>query len=292
MASPTPTPNGAPMRVLITGAASGLGLELALVYARRGAEVLLTDQNDAALSDAKTKVGEAAPDASRIHALLLDITDEDDWAAAREWVAEIFGGLDLLVNNAGVATGGRIDYTTIEEWDWVIGINLRGQILGAHTFVPMLKEQGSGQLLFTASLAAIVTPPTMASYNVTKAGVLALGETLRAELKPYGITTTVACPNFFKTNLASSLRTSDPMVAPLIEKLVSGSDTPADVIAARIVKGVDKGVAIVTPDRLGTAADLIRRHVPWYYRRKTLEAATKFKERADKFTGAGKSSAV
>lgn len=235
---------------------------------------------DAAADRLASGTGQTAE--PRIAALTLDVTDEDDWAAVLEWVKERWGGLDVLVNNAGVATGGRMELAPIEEWEWIIDINLLGVVRGCRTFVPLFKEQGYGRIVNVASLAALVLPPTMASYNVVKAGVLALSETLRTELKPYGITTSVVCPNFFKTNLAASLRTSDPLVRSSVEKLVSGSDVPASLIAERITYGVDDGRFLILTDRDGRIAWGVKRFVPPLFQRQLNAAARQMKRRADR----------
>ena len=120
-------------RVLITGAASGLGAALATAFEARGDEVLRTDLRDADLN--------------------LDVTSGDDWAAALAHVERTWGGLDVLVNNAGVAGGGRLDVATIDEWRWITEINLFGVVRGTATFVPMFKRQRSGTIVNTASLA-------------------------------------------------------------------------------------------------------------------------------------------
>ena len=146
--------NGTPQsrRVLVTGAASGLGAALVAAFRARGDEVLATDR--VAASSVPGGID-----------LVLDITSDDDWAAALDAVRERWGGLDVLVNNAGVAGGGRVDRCTLEEWQWITDINLFGLVRGTKAFVPMLKEQGSGQLVNVASLAGLVRPAGMASYN-------------------------------------------------------------------------------------------------------------------------------
>ena len=102
--------------------------------------------------------------------LHLDITSDDDWATARDWVDVHWGGLDVVVNNAGVAGGGRIDVAGIDEWQWIIDVNLLGVVRGCRTFTPVFKGQGSGRIVNVASLAGLVHPAGMASYNAVKAG--------------------------------------------------------------------------------------------------------------------------
>ncbi|MDO9357092.1 MAG: SDR family oxidoreductase [Solirubrobacteraceae bacterium] len=295
---------GARRRVLITGAASGLGLALAESWARRGWNVLLTDMDEAGarreaerlaalplrettgevVAERLTTAGKGTPAVPepRIAAIGLDVTDEDDWDAALEWVKEKWGGIDVVVNNAGVATGGRMELTSLEDWRWVIDINLLGVVQGCKTFIPLMKEQGSGHIVNTASLAGLIAPPTMASYNVVKAGVIALSETLRFELAPYGISTTVVCPNFFKTNLADRLRTPDAGVVRAVNKLVAESTTTADVIAEQVVYAVDEGKFLVLTDRDGKIAWAVKRFAPPLYRSKAAQAGRRLRASAEK----------
>lgn len=264
-------------RILITGAASGLGLALATRYARDGWRVLLTDVDQPALDRAAEAVagGAATAERERIATLALDVRSDDDWAAARDWVASHWGGLDVLVSNAGVATGGRFEHLPIEDWDWIVQINLMGVVRGCRTFVPMMREQGSGHLVNIASAAGLLNPPVMASYNVVKAGVVSLSETLRHELEPAGITTSVVCPTFFRTGLAGSFRTPDEAVRRTMDKLVTQSSVPADVIAARIQDAVAKRRFLILTDREGIVAHAVKRFVPPLFRREARKGAAR-----------------
>lgn len=266
-------------RILITGAASGLGLALATGYARDGWRVLLTDLDQDALDRAVDAAAGDAPGAAaireRLATLVLDVRDDGDWEAARAWVASRWGGLDVLVNNAGVATGGRFELLPQEDWDWIVGINLMGVVRGCRTFVPMMREQGSGHLVNVASAAGLLNPPVMASYNVVKAGVVSLSETLRHELEPAGIRTSVVCPTFFRTGLAGTFRTPDEAVRRTMEKLVTQSDVPADVIAGRIRAAVAKGRFLILTDREGIVAFAVKRFVPPLFRREARKGAAR-----------------
>ncbi|GEP37407.1 short chain dehydrogenase [Nocardioides psychrotolerans] len=217
-------------RVLVTGAASGLGEALSDAFEARGDEVLRTDMSPGV-------------------DLHLDITKDDDWAAALAHVEETWGGLDVLVNNAGVAGGGRLDIATMDEWQWITEINLFGAVRGTRTFVPMFKRQGSGRIVNTASLAGLVHPAGMASYNASKAAVVALTETTGHELASYGVTAHVICPSYFRTNLMSSLQGADTALAEVMTKLVDNSSVSAADIAAAVLEGLDRGDEIIVPDR-------------------------------------------
>ncbi|MSW52963.1 MAG: SDR family oxidoreductase [Actinobacteria bacterium] len=263
--------------MLITGAASGLGLALATRYARAGRRVLLTDLDQGALDAAVETIasGGGAGVRDRLATRVLDVRDDGDWAAARDWVQESWGGLDVLVNNAGVATGGRFELLPMEDWDWILQINLMGVVRGCRTFVPLMRAQGSGHLVNIASAAGLLNPPVMASYNVVKAGVVSLSETLRHELEPAGITTSVVCPTFFRTGLAGTFRTPDEAVRRTMEKLVTQSDVPADVIAERIQKGVEAGRFLILTDREGAVAWAVKRFVPPLFRREARKGAAR-----------------
>src|SRR5262249_5674319 len=111
------------------------------------------------------------------------------------------GPVDLVVNNAGVSSGGAVGELPISDWRWTIEVDLFGVIHGCHVFVPRLRAQGHGHILNVASAAGLVSMPYMAPYNVAKAGVVALSETLDAELRGSGVGVTVLCPTFFQTNI-------------------------------------------------------------------------------------------
>lgn len=225
------------MRALVTGAASGLGAALTAALRARGDEVLATDRTDGAGVD-----------------LALDITSDDDWAAAVERVRADWGTLDLLVNNAGIAGGGRVELCTMDEWREITEVNLFGMVRGVRAFTPMLKTAGAGTIVNVASLAGLVHPAGMGSYNATKAAVVAWTETLGHELAAYGITAHAVCPSYFRTNLMSSMSGSDTAVGQVVAGLVDNSPVSADDIAAAVLEGLDRGQEIIVPDEAARAA--------------------------------------
>ncbi|MGH3333349.1 MAG: SDR family NAD(P)-dependent oxidoreductase [Nocardioidaceae bacterium] len=237
-------------RVLVTGAASGLGLALVRRFAAAGDRVLATDL---AGSVQQLPGGrDLFPEGVRY--LRLDVRDNQQWLAARDWVEAEWGGLDLLVNNAGVAGGGRIDRTTLDEWEWITDINLLGVVRGCHTFAVTMKRQHSGHIVNVASIAGLVHPPGMASYNAVKAAVVALSETLQHELAPYDIVTSVVCPSFFRTNLAASLRGVDEDVQSKAAQLIESSSLTAEEIADAVFEGIEKGEPLILTDEVARAS--------------------------------------
>lgn len=234
-----------PVRVLITGAGSGLGRAMAMAWARRGAKIIVADiareRAEESVTLCKTS---GAADAVF---LALDVTSEQDFVAALDWVTAHWGGLDIVVNNAGVAGGGSFDGISEADWSWMLNINLLGVVRGCRVFTPLFKQQQQGQFVNIASMAGLLNPPAMANYNVAKAGVVALSETLAAELSPWNIRTLAVCPSYFQTNLNESLRTHDPLTKAALNKLLASSDITADDIAEGIVTAVDAGDNLYLP---------------------------------------------
>ena len=229
-------------RVLVTGAASGLGLALVRRFAEAGDRVLATDLAGTV---------DVLPDG--VHYRQLDVRSDDDWSDD-DWSDAEWHGLDVLVNNAGVATGGRIDVSTMEEWESVTEINLFGVVRGCRTFASLFKQQRSGHIVNVASIAGLVHPPGMSSYNAIKAAVVALSETLHHELAPYDVATSVVCPSVFRTNLAASLRGSDKDVESKAAQLIERSTLTADQIAEAVFNGIENKDPLILTDDVARAS--------------------------------------
>ena len=225
-------------RIFITGGASGLGRALAERYARDGWRVCIGDLDTARCEDAMATIREYAPAS---HALTCDVTREADLHAVAEWLQREWGGVDVVVNNAGVAQMGGIAETTLDDWQWIIDINLLGVVRGCKVFAPLLRQQGGGQLVNIASMAGLVHMPHAGAYNATKAAVVALSETLQLELEPDGIGVSVVCPAFFRTDLAKHMRAANPALEGMTKRLVERARIGADEIAERIHDGVARG---------------------------------------------------
>lgn len=258
-------------RALVTGGASGLGRALTTLLLERGDRVLVGDLHD------------ERPDSvpSGAEYVRLDVRSDRDWDAALAWVRQEWGGLDLLVNNAGVATGGRIDVEAIADWERVLDINLLGVVRGCHTFTPLLKEQRSGHIVNVASLAGLIHAPAMASYNVAKAGVVALSETLGFELGPWGIDVSVVCPAFFRTNLHESFSGKDTVLHESGRRLVERATTSAEQMAAVVLEGIDRRRAVIVTDRRSRRWVLTKRLARPLYDRSMNAQAARMARKAD-----------
>lgn len=261
-------------KVLITGAASGLGRALALRFAQQGGDICIADVNMEGAAETLELVKKAG---GQGWTYPLDVTKPEQWQTLLAEVVHRWQGIDVVINNAGVATADRIEQGDWASWEWVIDINIKGVALGARTFTPLMKKQGSGYFINTASLAGLMKAPFMGSYNVTKAAVVALSETMHHELKPYGIGTTALCPGFFRTNLDKTMRSSDPSAQRFVDKVFEASALDANDVADAAIDAMKKNKMICNPHSVGRKAYFVKRYMPWLYNIMITKEASKLK---------------
>jgi NAD(P)-dependent dehydrogenase (short-subunit alcohol dehydrogenase family) len=231
-------------RALITGAGSGLGRALAHRYARAGYDIAVADM---ALARAETVVEELAAHGGEHFAVLVDVGDDASVDAMRDAVRARWDGFDVLINNAGVASGGSVADSPMDDWHWVINIDLLGVVRGMKAFAPMFQQRRRGHVLSTASFAGLAGAPGIASYGVAKAGVVALSEALRAEMEPFGVSVSVICPSFFKTNLLETARGVDHKFKGVAAKLMENAKESADDIADYVFRAQQRGEFMIIP---------------------------------------------
>lgn len=270
-------------RVLITGAGSGLGRACGLAFAARGARVAVSDLR---LDAAQQTVAMIQAQGAEACALTLDVTSEDSFASAVGSLQSRWGGVDVLLNNAGVATAGTVLESPLRQWQWVLDINLLGCVRGARAVIPGMQAQGSGYIVNVASFAGIANPPALASYNAAKAAVISLSETLRFELHPQ-IGVSVACPSFFKTDLLNSGRgqlaqaehASAPQMMKVVGRLMEKAEVSAEQVAADIVDAVlsRRFMVMTHPDARSRAR--LKRLSPELYFRMAQKATAAFLRR-------------
>lgn len=249
-------------KVLITGGASGLGQALARRYALAGWQVCITDLNDIRGQETLKELEKLAVAGAGMLYRHADVTSEDNLQAVADELDALWGGLDVLINNAGVAQGGSIEDVAISDWEWIININLLGVVRGCKVFTPIFKRQGSGHIVNIASMAGLLDVPRMASYNVSKAAVVALSGTLEQELMSDGIHVSVVCPSFFQTNLEESMRTTDPHIKKMMNKLLSSGKLSAEQVAEHIFLAVKKQETYILPHPEGRRLWLAKRYLP------------------------------
>ena len=253
-------------RVVVTGAGSGLGAALCDVLAARGAQIVAADLDLANATATAARCG--------AHAVQCDVTDLAAVERLADEAERLMGGVDTIVNNAGVAVVGQVGEVPIADWRWVIDVNIWGVIHGCHVFAPRLRAQKRGNILNVASAAGLIAMPAMAPYNLTKAAVVSLSETLFADCAGDGVGVSVLCPSFFPTNLTRSPRTStDPKLHRSAMRLVAKGGWTAEAIARAAIAGVEAGELHIAPQLDIGLAWRLKRLAPGAFQRLSRLAA-------------------
>jgi NAD(P)-dependent dehydrogenase (short-subunit alcohol dehydrogenase family) len=185
---------------VITGAASGIGRALARELASRGSEVVLADIQ---IELAEAEAARIRAEGGKAQACLVDVTDAGAIEAMLQDTVRRAGRLDYLFNNAGIGIGGAFEMHTLEDWDRIIGVNLRGVIHGVHAAYPIMRAQGFGHIINTSSAGGLVPAPGVVAYAATKHAVVGLSLSLRMEAAASGIRVSVLCPGVVRTPLLS-----------------------------------------------------------------------------------------
>lgn len=247
-------------RAVVTGAGSGLGRAFCLELAARKGRVLAADIDLARAEETAKLVRDAGGQAV---ARRCDVSVAAEVEALAGAVEEAFGAADLVINNAGVAVAGPVGEVPIADWQWIVGVNLFGVVHGCHVFVPRFKLRGGGHILNVASAAGLLSAPLMAPYNATKAAVVALSETLAAELAGTGVGVTVLCPTFFQTDIMRAGRTHTDRVKPEdIAKLMRRGSLQAPDVARFALGAADAGDLYALPHADGRWAWRLKRLAP------------------------------
>ena len=248
--------------VAITGAGSGFGAALAHKYASGGWSVAVTDINEERARQTLFEIDSFDGDS---FSMPLDITNTDHWQQLHSVVMQRWGGLGVLVNNAGVAAAGNVEDTSIEDWAWVLDIDLMGVVRGCHQFAALMKQQKTGHIVNISSFAGLAGLPFITAYGVAKAGVVALSEALRAEMRPYGVGVTVACPAFVKTGLLDSFRATQPDTLARVTRWMESSGVTAEQVADDITKAVRENTFLLLTHSQTRKAWRMKRWFPERY---------------------------
>lgn len=250
-------------RAFITGAASGLGKEIALILAHDNWTLGLADINENELLNAAKNIELKG---ATVYHYRLDVSNRTQYeTVAKDFLAKA-GGTDLLFNNAGVGDGGLFEEYSLDNWEWMIGINQLGVVYGCHFFIPAMKQQQSGHIFNTSSLAAITCPPQMAAYSMTKAAVVSISETLYIELMDFNIKVSCIQPAFFKTNVAQHAKGSKKIIKAM-EILVDKSGIEAHTVATEILNRAAKGELYIILPAIAKTMNLLNRLAPTRFRK-------------------------
>jgi NAD(P)-dependent dehydrogenase (short-subunit alcohol dehydrogenase family) len=243
---------------VVTGGASGIGKGIAEALKNEGAELVIADIEDGALQATAEELGATG--------IQTDVSSAESVGALATEVVERFGTAHVLVNNAGIGPMGRIADLTLDDWKWMVGVNLWGVIHGIHAFLPILKgnEEG-GHIVNTSSMAGLVGMPGLGSYTLTKYGVLGLTEVLAKELEEDGskVGATVLCPGTIHTNIGTSSRNRpDDDAGGLHDVDISQEGSEVDMSGVRWMIPIEVGTIVVDCIRSGELYALT--HPDWW----------------------------
>jgi NADP-dependent 3-hydroxy acid dehydrogenase YdfG len=260
-------------RAFITGASSGLGLELARALGGDGWTLGLFDRNVERLARVEEEFSGAG---LAVLAYPGDVTNADELTVAVNSFAATHDGLDVMVNNAGVAGSGTLMEVPLDDWRWIIDINFMGVVHGARAAIPHLQRNGAGLMVNVASAAAFASAPGMISYNATKAAVVSLSETLSGELSASGTQVSVVMPTFVKTNLLESWRGPTQARERATQAMRDSTYTAVDTARDILLQAAAGRLYIVLP---GSARLLwrLKRWAPRFFLRRVLALREKMR---------------
>jgi NAD(P)-dependent dehydrogenase (short-subunit alcohol dehydrogenase family) len=247
--------------VFITGAASGIGRALAKALASRGAMVCVSDVDGAGAQRVAAECGNGAT------GMPLDVRDQEQVLVAIQRVARDRGRIDYLFNNAGIGTGGEVDEIPLAEWHRVVDVNIWGVVHGVRAAYPLMRKQGFGHIVNTASLAGLGPAPLLAPYALTKHAVVGLSASLRVEAAPFGVRVSALCPGAIETPILATRLPQDlpswwvPDVRRYLTRL-SGAPYPVDQMAQETLAAVARNQGVIVIPRRARIAWLLGRLLP------------------------------
>ncbi|MDC5320569.1 SDR family NAD(P)-dependent oxidoreductase [Acinetobacter baumannii] len=248
---------------VVTGAGSGIGRSFAVELAKRGGSVVCVDINLEAAEETVKLIEQLG---QKAFAVQCDVGQAEQVQALADQAEQLLDHpVTLIINNAGVGLGGKFDEMSLEDWKWCMHVNLWGVIHGCHAFVPKFKKLGYGAIINVASAASYTAAPEMSVYNVTKAGVLALSETLSAELRKFNIKVNVLCPTLVPTNIIKNGRIPGRYSKLADHALMNYAMTTSDAVATLTLNRLDRGQLYTTPQIDAKLFWLMKRTSPTLY---------------------------
>lgn len=244
---------------IVTGGGSGIGAALVRAMAARGATTVIADIDEAAAKS-------VAADLTGVTTVTFDVRDAEAVAGLVGDVVAQHGHLDYMFNNAGIAVGGMVEELTLDHWDRVIDVNLRGVIHGVHAAYPVMLRQGNGHIVNTASLAGLVPGPGLTPYDAVKHAVVGLSLSLRAEAAGRGVRVSAICPGFVDTPLLGRVNPDLPQTGAGLdaEQLAKriGKLYQADPLAQDVLRGLERNDALIVAPRSARVAWRLARYAP------------------------------
>jgi len=251
---------------VVTGAASGIGRAIAASLARRGCHLALADIDDAALARTASELAEPGVRISRYH---LDVSDRDAVAAFPARVIAEHDGVDVLVNNAGVALGGTFPEVAERDFDWLFAINFFGVVRMTRAFLPLLCKSEEARLVNISSLFGLIAPPGQTAYAASKFAVRGFSESLRHELARTRIGVTAVHPGGVATSIAKNARLPNSLSADEVTKKRKFFNSflimPPEVAGETIVRGVERRKVRIVVGTDAKMAAFVERLMPVTY---------------------------
>ncbi|CAM9224251.1 SDR family NAD(P)-dependent oxidoreductase [Acinetobacter bereziniae] len=249
---------------VVTGAGSGIGRSFALELAKRGGTIVCADINLDAAQETVNLI--ESQTSGKAFAVQCDVGLKEQVKALAEQAEKLMNHpVSLVINNAGVGLGGKFDEVSLEDWQWCMHVNLWGVIHGCHYFVPKFKQQGRGAIINVASAAGYTAAPEMTAYNVTKSSVLALSETLSAELHKDNIRVNVLCPTLVPTNIMKNGRLPGHYAGLADDLLMNHAFTTSDQVAIKTLNNLDANKLYTIPQPDAKLFWIMKRASPALY---------------------------
>lgn len=232
--------------VVITGAGSGIGRATALAFAREGAITVIADKDEQRLEGVKKEIESIG---AKSFIKQTDVSDKAQVEMLAQFVLKEFGRVDILHNNAGVSVGGKIEDTSLEDWAWLLGINLWGVIYGVHYFLPSMIKQGYGHIVNTSSVLGLAATPATGTYSTAKFAITGLSEALRSEVHKHGIGVTTICPGLINTRIVAdgriNTRGDSRSKRENVVAYFKNHGKPPELVAKAVLNAVRKNRAVV-----------------------------------------------
>jgi short-subunit dehydrogenase len=260
-------------RVLITGASSGIGRAIAFELAKRGAILAVTARRSKALRKVSDEIKDAFPEAQAPLSIPSDVSDLEDVRRLVKRCMDCLGGIDILINNAGIGVYGNTELTPLEDFRSVMEVNFFGSLHCILEVLPSMKKKGKGLIINIASVAAMHGVPYLGAYSASKAALVALSQSLRAELAKSGISIMIVNPGYTQTDFFKNEKKVGGAHRP------AGPYAPARKVAKAIIKAIESERLNLVLSLEGQALKFSQTLMPWLVERAMQRIACKLSDR-------------
>ena len=267
---------GSGVVVVITGAGAGLGEAVARRFCQAGCRVFACDLVLERVQSLAAELGD------QVSPIQMDVTSEQDWSTTIQSVLSAHDRIDVLINNAGVAVAGQLEDTSVNDWQWVMDVDVKSVMLGCKAVIPQMRAQRCGHIINVASVAGLAGAPDINAYGTAKAAVVAMSEMLRAELYDSGIHVSALCPAFVKTRLTETMRASEDHFEAQVTRWMERSGVSAADVAEVVFRAYQKPRFLLLTHPNTRWLWLFKRIAPELYFRAVVRGAEKARAKRQK----------